>query len=49
MLQTRLHRPRAAIGSAIAAIAAGGLVVAAFAGCGIVTPGPVSTVGEVGS
>ncbi|MFE6966504.1 multicopper oxidase family protein [Agromyces sp. NPDC057679] len=47
MLQTRLRRPGATIGTAIAALAAGGLVAAAFAGCGIVTPGPVSTVGEV--
>ncbi|MDF0515154.1 multicopper oxidase domain-containing protein [Agromyces sp. H3Y2-19a] len=47
MLQTRLRRPRAAIGSAIAAIAAGGLVAVAFAGCGLVTPAPVSTIGKV--
>ena len=47
MLQTRLRRPRAAIGASIASIAAAGLVALAFAGCGIVGPGPVSTVGEV--
>lgn len=47
MLQTRLRRPGATIGTAIAALAAGGLVAVAFAGCGIVAPGPVSTVGEV--
>ncbi|MFF2390380.1 multicopper oxidase family protein [Agromyces sp. NPDC058104] len=47
MLRTRLRRPAATLGSAIAAVAAGGLVAVAFAGCGIVTPGPVSTVGEV--
>ncbi|MFB9642362.1 multicopper oxidase family protein [Agromyces lapidis] len=47
MLRTRLRRPGAALGTAIAALAAGGLVAVAFAGCGIVTPGPVSTVGEV--
>ncbi|ANJ26860.1 multicopper oxidase family protein [Agromyces aureus] len=47
MLQTRLRRPGATIGSAMAALAAGGLVALAFAGCGIVAPGPVDTVGEV--
>lgn len=47
MLQSRLRRPRAAIGSALAAVAAGGLVAVAFAGCGIVGPGAVSTVGKV--
>ena len=47
MLQTPLRRPRATVASTLAAIAAGGLVAIAFAGCGIVGPGPVSTVGEV--
>ncbi len=47
MLQTPLRRPRATVASTLAAIAAGGLVAVAFAGCGIVGPGPVSTVGEV--
>ncbi|HKH07834.1 MAG TPA: multicopper oxidase domain-containing protein [Agromyces sp.] len=42
----RLRRPRAAT-TAFAALAAGGLVAVAFAGCGIVGPGAVSTVGEV--
>lgn len=47
MLSTRLRRPRAAIGTTIASIAAGGLVALAFAGCGIAGPAPVSTVGKV--
>lgn len=47
MLQTRVRRPRATIATTLATIAAGGLVAVAFAGCGIVGPGPVSTVGEV--
>lgn len=47
MLTTRLRRPAATIGSAIAALAAGGLVALSFAGCGIVAPGEVDTVGEV--
>ncbi|PWC04006.1 multicopper oxidase family protein [Agromyces badenianii] len=47
MLQTRLRRPCAALGTALAAVAAGGLVAIAFAGCGIAGPGPISTVGEV--
>ncbi|KQM83284.1 multicopper oxidase family protein [Agromyces sp. Leaf222] len=47
MLQTRLRRPAVTIGSAIAALAAGGLVALSFAGCGIVAPGPVDTTGEV--
>lgn len=47
MPQIRLRRPRAAIGTTIASIAAGGLVALAFAGCGIAGPSPVSTVGKV--
>lgn len=47
MLRTRLRRPAATIASGLAALAAGGMVALAFAGCGVVTPGPVSTVGEV--
>jgi len=47
MLQTRLRRPAATIGSAIAALAAGGLDALSFAGCGIVAPGPVDTTGDV--
>lgn len=47
MPSTSLRRPRATIVSGLAALAAGGLVALAFAGCGIVAPGPVSTVGEV--
>ncbi|SIN73338.1 multicopper oxidase family protein [Agromyces cerinus] len=42
-----LRRPRAVLGTALAAIAAGGLVAIAFAGCGVVGPGPISTVGKV--
>ncbi|RXZ70433.1 multicopper oxidase family protein [Agromyces albus] len=42
----RLRRPRATL-SALAAIAAGGLVAVSFAGCGLVGPSPVSTVGDV--
>jgi FtsP/CotA-like multicopper oxidase with cupredoxin domain len=41
-----LRRPRATT-TALAAIAAGGLIAVAFAGCGLVGPAPVSTVGEV--
>jgi len=44
--RSALRRPRATT-AALAALAAGGLVAVAFAGCGIVGPGPVSTVGEV--
>ncbi|MGW9629283.1 multicopper oxidase family protein [Agromyces sp. NPDC055520] len=44
---SRLRRPRAVLGTALAAVAAGGLVAIAFAGCGVVGPGPISTVGEV--
>jgi suppressor of ftsI len=47
MLQTRLRRPRAAVASTAAAVAAGALVAVSFAGCGVVGPTPVSTVGEV--
>lgn len=47
MPRTRLRRPAATFASGIAALAAGGMIALAFAGCGIVTPGPVSTVGEV--
>ncbi|MGX5694696.1 multicopper oxidase family protein [Agromyces soli] len=47
MLRPRLRRPTATIASGLAALAAGGLVALAFAGCGVVTPGPVSTVGKV--
>ena len=47
MLQTSLRRPRASVATTLAAIAAGGLVALAFAGCGIAGPGPISTVGEV--
>ena len=52
MLGTRLRppplrRPRAVLGTALAAVAAGGLVAIAFAGCGVVGPGPISTVGKV--
>ncbi|SFR76413.1 Multicopper oxidase with three cupredoxin domains (includes cell division protein FtsP and spore coat protein CotA) [Agromyces sp. CF514] len=47
MLQTRLRRPGATIGSAVAVLAAGGLVALSFAGCGVVAPAPVDTVGEV--
>ncbi|MCM3657082.1 multicopper oxidase domain-containing protein [Agromyces mediolanus] len=43
-----LRRPRATLVSGLTALAAGGLVALAFAGCGIVTPGTVSTVGRVG-
>ncbi|RXZ50768.1 copper oxidase [Agromyces fucosus] len=42
-----LRRPRAVLGTALAAVAAGGLVAIAFAGCGVVGPGPISTVGKV--
>ena len=41
-----IRRPRAAIG-ALAAVAAGALVAVAFAGCGVVGPTPVSTIGKV--
>jgi suppressor of ftsI len=47
MLQTRLRRPRATIGSALAAVAAGGLIAVAFAGCGVAGPSAVSTVDKV--
>ena len=47
MLQTPLRRPRATLATTLGAIAAGGLVTLAFAGCGIVGPGPISTVGDV--
>ena len=47
MLQTSLRRPRATVATTLGAIAAGGLVALAFAGCGIVGPGPISTVGDV--
>lgn len=47
MPSTSLRRPRATIVSGLAALAAGGLVALAFAGCGLVAPGPVSTVGKV--
>ncbi|MDF2574860.1 MAG: copper oxidase, partial [Agromyces sp.] len=51
MLPTRpnpapFRRPRAAAG-ALAALAAGALVAVSFAGCGLVGPTPVSTVGKV--
>jgi FtsP/CotA-like multicopper oxidase with cupredoxin domain len=51
MLPTRpnpapFRRPRAAAG-ALAALAAGALVAVSFAGCGLVGPTPVSTVGTV--
>lgn len=42
----RLRRPRAAA-TALGVIASGALVAVAFAGCGLVGPGRVSTVGEV--
>jgi suppressor of ftsI len=45
-LTTRLRRPRATL-SALAAVAAGGLIAVAFAGCGIAGPGRVDTIGEV--
>lgn len=45
-IRSRIRRPRAAIG-ALAAIAGGALVAVSFAGCGLVGPGPVSTVGKV--
>ena len=45
-IPSRIRRPRAAIG-ALAAIAGGALVALSFAGCGLVGPGPVSTVGKV--
>jgi suppressor of ftsI len=45
---SRLRRPRATLGTAIAAIAAGALVAVAFAGCGLIGPGQVSTIGKVG-
>ena len=45
-LTTRLRRPRATL-SALAAVAAGGLIAVAFAGCGIAGPGQVSTIGKV--
>ncbi|MFF2369518.1 multicopper oxidase family protein [Agromyces sp. NPDC058110] len=48
MPQSLLRRPRAAIGSGIAALAAGALVAVSFAGCGIVAPAQVDTTGEVG-
>jgi FtsP/CotA-like multicopper oxidase with cupredoxin domain len=35
------------LGTALAAVAAGGLVAIAFAGCGVVGPAPISTVGKV--
>lgn len=35
------------MGSALAAVAAGGLIAVAFAGCGVAGPGSVSTVGKV--
>ncbi len=41
-----IRRPRAAVG-ALAALAAGALVAVSFAGCGLVGPAPVSTVGKV--
>lgn len=43
---TPIRRPRAVAG-ALAAIAAGALVAVSFAGCGLVGPTPVSTVGKV--
>lgn len=45
-IPARIRRPRAAVG-ALAAVAAGALVALSFAGCGLVGPGPVSTVGKV--
>jgi suppressor of ftsI len=45
-LATRLRRPRATL-TALAAVAAGGLIAVAFAGCGIAGPGQVSTIGKV--
>ncbi|MFD4420157.1 multicopper oxidase family protein [Agromyces sp. NPDC058484] len=45
-LPARMRRPRATAG-ALAAVAAGVIVAAAFAGCGLVGPSPVSTVGKV--
>ncbi|MFK4728446.1 multicopper oxidase domain-containing protein [Agromyces mediolanus] len=42
-----LRRPRATLASGLTALAAGGLVALAFAGCGIVTPGPVSTLDRI--
>jgi suppressor of ftsI len=45
-LPTAIRRPRAAL-TALSAIAAGALVAVSFAGCGLVGPAPVSTVGKV--
>ena len=45
-LTTRLRRPRATL-SALAAVAAGGLIAVAFAGCGIAGPSRVDTIGKV--
>lgn len=42
-----IRRPRATLASGLTALAAGGLVALAFAGCGVVTPGPVSTIGRI--
>ncbi|WP_344304190.1 multicopper oxidase family protein [Agromyces salentinus] len=41
----RLRRPKATL-TTLSALAAGGLVALAFAGCGIVAPGPVDTTGD---
>ena len=44
---SRLRRPRATLAT-LSALAAGGLVALAFAGCGVVGPGQVDTRGDVG-
>ena len=45
-ISSAIRRPRATAG-ALAAIAAGALVAVSFAGCGLVGPAPVSTIGKV--
>ncbi|MGI9825430.1 multicopper oxidase family protein [Agromyces sp. Marseille-Q5079] len=41
----RIRRPKATLAT-LSTLAAGGLVALAFAGCGIVAPGPVDTIGD---